>query len=235
MPISLSFDEGASAGRRHTFDDFDTEDRIRSAARLAARRARSAFREQRLLGSARRARARWVEEGDMPVSERDFVVEATVGSGSFGEVFRVRKVGGGDAGDVYAMKLVAGKQNEQERRMLLAVEHPFVVRLRHAFTSRSGHSCLVMDFAPRGTLEGHLDARAPRRALGLGAARLVAAEVGIAILSLHGLGIIHRDIKPANVLVDDAGHCLVSDLGRKRVRKSQLQRLISRPFPTRFG
>ena len=48
-------------------------------------------------------------------------------------------------------------------------------------------------------------------------------------------GIIHRDIKPANVLVDDAGHCLVSDLGRKRVRKSQLQRLISRPFPTRFG
>ncbi|KAK7254110.1 protein serine/threonine kinase [Aureococcus anophagefferens] len=42
---------------------------------------------------------------------------------------------------------------------------------------------------------------------------MVAAEVGHAILCLHGLGVVHRDVKPANVLVDAAGHCLLSDLG----------------------
>ncbi|EGB07914.1 hypothetical protein AURANDRAFT_5415, partial [Aureococcus anophagefferens] len=148
-----------------------------------------------------------------PAGEADFAVEASVGAGSFGEVFRVRKVTGPDCGRRYAMKKIAGRRQEaQERRMLLAAEHPFVVRLRYAFATADGASCLVMDFASRGTLEGHLNKRAGRR-LDVASAKMVAAEVGHAILCLHGLGVVHRDVKPANVLVDAAGHCLLSDLG----------------------
>ena len=98
------------------------------------------------------------------MDESDFAVEASVGAGSFGEVFRVRKVTGPDCGRRYAMKKIAGRRQEaQERRMLLAAEHPFVVRLRYAFATTDGASCLVMDFASRGTLEGHLNKRAGRR------------------------------------------------------------------------
>lgn len=215
---SISFDEdGLSApaeARRRTFDDvLLTESSMRGAMRVAARRARSSFREQRLFASARRRLRPGGGGAPAPVGEADFAVEASVGAGSFGEVFRVRKVTGPDCGRRYAMKKIAGRRQEaQERRMLLAAEHPFVVRLRYAFATADGASCLVMDFASRGTLEGHLNKRAGRR-LDVGAARFVAAEVGHAILCLHGLGVVHRDVKPANVLVDAAGHCLLSDLG----------------------
>ncbi|KAH8058192.1 serine/threonine kinase [Aureococcus anophagefferens] len=214
---SISFDEdGLSApaeARRRTFDDvLLTESSMRGAMRVAARRARSSFREQRLFASARR-RLRPGGDAPAPAGEADFAVEASVGAGSFGEVFRVRKVTGPDCGRRYAMKKIAGRRQEaQERRMLLAAEHPFVVRLRYAFATADGASCLVMDFASRGTLEGHLNKRAGRR-LDVASAKMVAAEVGHAILCLHGLGVVHRDVKPANVLVDAAGHCLLSDLG----------------------
>ncbi|KAK7254104.1 protein serine/threonine kinase [Aureococcus anophagefferens] len=72
----------------------------------------------------------------------------------FGEVFRVRKVTGPDCGRRYAMKKIAGRRQEaQERRMLLAAEHPFVVRRPRYAATADGASCLVMDFASRGTLE----------------------------------------------------------------------------------
>ena len=40
-----------------------------------------------------------------------------------------------------------------------------------------------------------------------------AAELVLAIHSLHQAGIVHRDLKPENVLIDVSGHIVVSDFG----------------------
>ncbi|KAI0372463.1 kinase-like protein [Pilatotrama ljubarskyi] len=42
---------------------------------------------------------------------------------------------------------------------------------------------------------------------------LVSAEVILGLNHLHRLGIVHHDIKPQNVLVNAAGHCVISDYG----------------------
>jgi serine/threonine protein kinase len=42
---------------------------------------------------------------------------------------------------------------------------------------------------------------------------MYAAEVLIAIESLHARNIIYRDLKPENVLIDEDGHCVLTDFG----------------------
>ena len=71
----------------------------------------------------------------------DFMLLKTVGKGSFGKVYQVKKK---DTGQIYAMKVlnkervIARKQYEHtlsERRILEEMDHPFLVSLRYAFQS----------------------------------------------------------------------------------------------------
>ena len=79
----------------------------------------------------------------MGVKLTDFMLLKTVGKGSFGKVYQVKKK---DTGQIYAMKVlnkervIARKQYEHtlsERRILEEMEHPFLVGLRFAFQSGS--------------------------------------------------------------------------------------------------
>ncbi|KAJ3516688.1 hypothetical protein NLJ89_g971 [Agrocybe chaxingu] len=67
-----------------------------------------------------------------------------------------------------------------------------------------------MPFYQRGDLAGLLEHRGY---LGRSLARFYAAQLVLAVQALHKQGIVHRDIKPDNLLLDDAGHLLLADLG----------------------
>ena len=43
--------------------------------------------------------------------------------------------------------------------------------------------------------------------------KFYAAEVLLGLDHLHSNGIVYRDCKPENILLDDAGHVRISDLG----------------------
>ncbi len=158
------------------------------------------------------------DEADTPHSSiDDFALERSIGKGAFGEVFlATSKL----TGRVYAVKTIPRSKAGDERRALLAVRHPFVVRLRWVLYD-SADAWLVMDYAPRGTLASHLERR-PGRRLPIAHARLVSAELASALLALHAAGVVHRDVKPSNILVDGAGHCLLADLGLAATRASML-------------
>lgn len=141
-----------------------------------------------------------------------------LGKGSFGKVVLVQKRVGREQGSLFAMKilkkshLVRRRQIERtrtERKVLSAVNHPFIMKLHYAFQTPD-KLYLVLDYCPGGELFFHLSRfrRFPERV-----ARFYAAELLLALGHLHKRGIIYRDLKPENVLLDADGHVKLGDFG----------------------
>ena len=104
------------------------------------------------------------------------------------------------------------EQAMTERNILLRCNHPFLVRLEEAFTSKN-YLHLVTDFCPGGELFFRLTSTFtfPETK-----ARLVIAQIILAIEYLHFQNIVYRDLKPENILVDFDGNIKVCDFGLSR-------------------
>lgn len=95
-----------------------------------------------------------------------------------------------------------------ERDVLCSLTHPYLVTLRFAF--QTNHRLfLVMDYIEGGHLWTHMKSGFLPEAV----ARVFAAEIVLALIHLHGLGIAHRDLKPENILLDSDNHCRLTDFG----------------------
>ena len=145
----------------------------------------------------------------------DFDLLRVVGKGSFGKVLLVRRK---ETSELFAMKIlskptvVKKKQVEHtrtERRVLANVRHPFIVQLHYAFQT---HKSLyfLLDYCPGGDMFFHLSRFG---CFGEGMARFYAAEITLALLHLHELGVIYRDLKPENIMLDVEGHVKLADFG----------------------
>ncbi|MCC7537068.1 MAG: protein kinase, partial [Deltaproteobacteria bacterium] len=137
-------------------------------------------------------------------------LEAQLGRGGMGVVYRARSPDGG----VVALKRLelADATDESLTRFLreasLRIRHPNVVRVVGAGADSAGRPYLVMEL-----LEGEPLDRVLSR--GLPVRRVV--EIAIAVCSgleaLHGAGLVHRDVKPSNIFVCTDGTPKLLDLG----------------------
>lgn len=150
-----------------------------------------------------------------PMSEHDFKMIQIIGRGAYGEVILVRHR---ESGEYYAMKKLTKKNMSRqehvnhawsERQVLVEAEHPFVCKLCFAFQNKE-YLYLVMEFLPGGDLVTLL---MKRDILTEEESRFYAAEMLVAIDTIHKLGFIHRDIKPDNVLIGADGHIKLVDFG----------------------
>jgi len=159
-----------------------------------------------------------LEDTSTPCVKQFLPLLRVLGKGSFGKVVLVQKRVGREKGSLFAMKilkkshLVRRRQIERtrtERKVLSAVNHPFIMKLHYAFQSPE-KLYLVLDYCPGGELFFHLSRfrRFPERV-----ARFYAAELLLALGHLHKRGIIYRDLKPENVLLDADGHVKLGDFG----------------------
>ncbi|KAM7374212.1 hypothetical protein PAMP_006885 [Pampus punctatissimus] len=160
---------------------------------------------------------KWLE--GQPVDEDWFMDFRVLGKGGFGEVFACQAKA---TGKMYANKKLDKKRLKKrkgyegaivEKRILAKVHSRFIVSLAYAFQTKN-ELCLVMTIMNGGDLRYHMynvDEKNPgfdeKRAC------FYTAQVICGLEHLHQHRIVYRDLKPENVLLDDAGHVRLSDLG----------------------
>ncbi|XP_062988233.1 rhodopsin kinase GRK7 [Elgaria multicarinata webbii] len=152
-----------------------------------------------------------------PVTEKLFEDFRVLGKGGFGEVSAIQVK---NTGKMYACKKLDKKRLKKkggekmallEKEILEKVNSRFIVTLAYAYQSKTA-LCLVMSLMNGGDLKYHIYNVGDR---GLEMDRVVfySAQITCGILHLHSIKIVYRDMKPENVLLDDNGHCRLSDLG----------------------
>ena len=146
-----------------------------------------------------------------------YVVEAVLGRGGMGVVFRARHLA---LNRPVALKMVlaGGYVSPAEREclrreaeLIAALRHPHIVPLFDVGES-DGRPYFTMELVEGGTLAQKL-AGTPLPARP--AAALV-AQLADAVHAAHQLGVVHRDLKPANVLLTPDGTPKIGDFGLAR-------------------
>lgn len=161
-----------------------------------------------------------------------YVIEALLGRGGMGAVFRARHRG---TGQIRALKVMlpslasatsdAFVRFVREMGIAVTVDHPNVARVFDAF-EHAGAWVLPMEFVEGDSLERHLSpSRGVRRALPLDEAVSLLRSLCDGVEAIHARGIIHRDLKPANVMLsagrDGAVAPKIVDFGAARLTEDR--------------
>jgi eukaryotic-like serine/threonine-protein kinase len=154
----------------------------------------------------------------------DYILEAELGRGSMGIVYRARhaRQGGHFAVKVLLDALVTDQsfitRFTREARIIAALSHPNIIRVYGA--GRQGqYLYFVMEYF-RGVTAGHM--LKERGRLPVGQAVEIAAQAADALAYAHAHGnLVHRDVKPENLLVDRWCRVKVLDFGLARVEGLQ--------------
>jgi eukaryotic-like serine/threonine-protein kinase len=143
-----------------------------------------------------------------------YEVEALLGAGGMGEVYRARDT---RLGRAVAIKILPeGFRSDAERltrfereaRSLAALNHRNIAAI-HGIEERSGITALVLELVDGETLAD----RIRRGPLPLTSACDVARQIADALDAAHERGIVHRDLKPANIKITPDGTVKVLDFG----------------------
>jgi tetratricopeptide (TPR) repeat protein len=144
-----------------------------------------------------------------------FRIEAEIGAGGMGVVYRARR-DDGQFEQTVAIKCVAragaARESElfaRERQVLASLRHPNIARLLDGGRHDDGQLWFAMELVEGAAIDAHaraaqLDAPARLRLL---------QQVVDAVAFAHARLLLHRDLKPANVLIDADGSVKLLDFG----------------------
>jgi serine/threonine protein kinase len=149
-------------------------------------------------------------------------VEALLGAGGMGEVYRARdtKLQRDVAVKVLPHAFTSDPERlsrfEGEARMLAALNHPNIGAI-YGFEEAEGFRFLILELVDGQTLADRLAdvSRQPGGGPGLPVrdALSIAGQIAVALDVAHEKGIVHRDLKPANIKITPEGVVKVLDFG----------------------
>src|SRR5258705_6326206 len=134
-----------------------------------------------------------------------YVIEAPLGAGGMGEVFRALDT---RLNRTVAIKVMGGRPAafdvdgtlEREARAVAALNYPHICAL-HDVGRDNGTSFLVMEYAAGETLAQRLT----RGPLPVRDVIRYSIQIAEALDHAHRRGGVHRDLKPANIMLTNAG------------------------------
>jgi hypothetical protein len=143
-----------------------------------------------------------------------YTLQASVGSGGMGEVYRALDT---RLGRAVAIKVLPAHlahaadalgRFEQETRAVAALNHPNILAL-HDVGREGDVTYAVAELLEGETLKARLDGGAltPRRALAF------AMQIARGLSAAHERGIVHRDLKPSNIFITRDGRIKILDFG----------------------
>ena len=160
---------------------------------------------------------------EMPPDEIGvYRLEALIGAGGMGSVYRARRADG-LFDQTVAIKFMRAKQGaydlgpliDAERRALARMDHESIARILDGGVTQTGLSYLVMEYVAGEPLDDDCEARAPSVA---GRVALVRQVAG-ALAHAHQSRIVHCDVKPSNILVTPGGRAKLIDFGIARLQE----------------
>jgi serine/threonine-protein kinase len=141
-------------------------------------------------------------------------IEALVGEGGMGKVFRAVRQGESEPVALKVMRSRLSGEEEPRRRFLREARAAGAVRHKHLVPvldagEAGDRRYLVMPYVPGRNLDNRLaDGPLPVSEL-----VQILAEVASGLDALHRAGLVHRDVKASNVLLDEQGSAALTDFG----------------------
>jgi serine/threonine kinase PknH len=158
-----------------------------------------------------------VEEPEVGGRLGPYILEAELGHGSMGTVYRAVR----DDGTVVALKVAAPalaadatyrRRFEREGKIAASFEHPHIAEVIDAGEA-GGRPFLASRLVEGPTLAERIRDGGPLPDADV--VRLV-AQIAAALDALHERELVHRDVKPANVLLERDGNAALADFGLAR-------------------
>jgi eukaryotic-like serine/threonine-protein kinase len=138
-----------------------------------------------------------------------YVIEAPLGKGGMGEVFRARDTRLGRQVAIKISQAQFSERFEREARAISALNHPNICTLYDV-----GPNYLVMELVEGETLA----ARLKKGALSVEQTLQYGAQIADALAAAHAKEITHRDLKPGNIMLSKTAGVKLLDFGLAKIR-----------------
>src|SRR5262249_33922795 len=196
---------------------FDSAEEGRACALCGASEVRTLLAEEDTLALPAQQRPPPAAQEDWfgRVYAERFRVDALLGRGGMGQVFRVRDLEGGVD---RALKVVLPGGSDEPGRVerfkreiavLARVRHPSVLQILH-WGAQGEELFFVSELVDGPDLKSEIQRRGPWPSA---EAAALAATVADALGAAHAQGIVHRDVKPNNIMLTAEGAVRLLDFG----------------------
>lgn len=150
----------------------------------------------------------------------NYIFLKTIGKGNFGKVILVKNK---LDQNFYALKCIKKeviiknkffKQMKTEKKILMKIDHPFIIKLHSTFQTKF-KIFMLFDYCNGGELFFHLQRKGR---ISEECAKFFCAQLYLALTYLHSNGILYRDLKPENIMLDKNGNIKLIDFGMSKDR-----------------